>query len=96
MLEYDVAADVLNFLPVEVRPEVLQRVASLETVQPSAMEELEGIMKKQFASSSSAKSSSFGGVKAAAKIDHRRLWRGRGPRHATRHSPVLPLGRNLG
>ena len=68
VLEYDVAADVLNFLPVEVRPEVLQRVASLETVQPSAMEELEGIMKKQFATSSSAKSSSFGGVKAAAKI----------------------------
>jgi len=40
----------------------------LETVQPSAMEELEAIMKKQFASSTSARSSSFGGVKAAAKI----------------------------
>jgi flagellar motor switch protein FliG len=68
VLEYDVAADVLNFLPSESRPEILQRVASLETVQPSAMEELEAIMKKQFASNSSAKSSSFGGVKAAAKI----------------------------
>lgn len=68
VLEYDVAADVLNFLPTESRPEILQRVASLETVQPSAMEELESIMKKQFASNSSAKSSSFGGIKAAAKI----------------------------
>lgn len=68
VLEYDVAADVLNFLPGEVRPEVIQRVASLETVQPSAMEELEAIMQKQFSTSSSAKSSSFGGVKAAAKI----------------------------
>lgn len=68
VLEYDVAADVLNFLPADSRPEILQRVASLETVQPSAMEELEAIMKKQFASNSSAKSSSFGGVKAAAKI----------------------------
>lgn len=68
VLEYDVAADVLNFLPAEVRPEIIQRVASLETVQPSAMEELESIMRKQFSSSSSAKSSSFGGVKAAAKI----------------------------
>ena len=68
VLDYDVAADVLSFLPVESRPEVVQRVASLETVQPSAMEELEGIMKKQFSTSSSAKSSSFGGVKAAAKI----------------------------
>jgi len=68
VLEYDVAADVLNFLPSENRPEIIQRVASLETVQPSAMEELEGIMKQQFSTSSSAKSSSFGGVKTAAKI----------------------------
>jgi flagellar motor switch protein FliG len=68
VLEYDVAADVLNFLSPESRPEIMQRVASLETVQPSAMEELESIMKKQFSSSSSAKSSSFGGIKAAAKI----------------------------
>jgi flagellar motor switch protein FliG len=68
VLEYDVAADVLNFLPPEARPEVIQRVASLETVQPTAMDELEEIMKKQFSTNSSAKSSSFGGVKAAAKI----------------------------
>jgi len=68
VLEHEVAADVLNFLPAETRPEVIQRVASLETVQPSAMEELESIMKKQFSNNSSAKSSSFGGVKAAAKI----------------------------
>jgi flagellar motor switch protein FliG len=68
VLEYDVAADVLNFLPPDARPEIMQRVASLETVQPSAMEELESIMKKQFSTSSSAKSSSFGGIKAAAKI----------------------------
>ncbi|MDA8781654.1 flagellar motor switch protein FliG [Porticoccaceae bacterium] len=68
VLEYDIAADVLNFLPKEKRAEIMQRVASLETVQPSAMEELEGIMKQQFSSSSSAKSSSFGGIKTAAKI----------------------------
>ena len=68
VLEYDVSADVLNFLEPESRPEILQRVASLDTVQPTAMDELEEIMKKQFSSSSSAKSSSFGGVKAAAKI----------------------------
>ena len=68
VLDYDVAADVLSFLPPEARPEIVQRIASLETVQPSAMEELEMIMKKQFSNSSSAKSSSFGGVKAAAKI----------------------------
>ena len=68
VLEYDVAADVLSYLPGESRAEIIQRVASLETVQPSAMEELEAIMKKQFSTNSSAKSSSFGGIKAAAKI----------------------------
>jgi flagellar motor switch protein FliG len=68
VLDYDVAADVLNYLPPEARPEIIQRVASLETVQPSAMEELEAIMQKQFSKNSSAKSSSFGGIKAAAKI----------------------------
>jgi flagellar motor switch protein FliG len=68
VLEYEVAADVLSFLPAEVRSEIVQRVASLETVQPAAMRELEAIMKAQFSSNSSAKSSSFGGVKAAANI----------------------------
>jgi flagellar motor switch protein FliG len=68
VLEPMVAADVLAFLPVDSRAEVIQRVASLETVQPSAMVELEAIMKKQFSTNSSAKSSSFGGVKAAANI----------------------------
>jgi flagellar motor switch protein FliG len=68
VLEHTVAADVLNFLPADARPEIIQRIASLDTVQPSAMEELEQIMMKQFASNSSSKSSSFGGVKAAAQI----------------------------
>jgi flagellar motor switch protein FliG len=68
VLEYDVAADVLVFLPSSARSEIVQRIASLETVQPSAMSELEAIMKQQFSNNSSAKSSSFGGVKSAAKI----------------------------
>ena len=68
LLESSVAADVLNFLPPDSRPEVIQRVASLDTVQPSAMAELEGIMKMQFSKSASSQSSSFGGVEAAAKI----------------------------
>ena len=68
VLEAEVAADVLAFLPNDTRPEVIQRVASLDTIQPSAMEELESIMKKQFSNNASSSSSSFGGVKAAAKI----------------------------
>ena len=68
VLEFEVAADVLQFLPQAVRPEIMQRVAALETVQPAAMSELESIMKKQFSNNSSARSSSVGGVKQAAKI----------------------------
>ena len=68
VLEFEVAADVLQFLPETVRPEIMQRVAALETVQPAAMLELESIMKKQFSNNSSARSSSVGGVKQAAKI----------------------------
>ena len=68
LLESEVAADVLTFMPGDVRPEVIQRIASLGTVQPSAMAELETIMKQQFSKAASAQSSSFGGVKAAAKI----------------------------
>ena len=36
VLEFEVAADVLQFLPQTVRPEIMQRVASLETVQPAS------------------------------------------------------------
>ena len=37
VLDHQVAADVLNFLPEETRPEIIQRVASLETVQPLSL-----------------------------------------------------------
>lgn len=68
VLEPDVAADVLNFLPAEARPEIISRVATLDTVPPSAMKELEQIMNKQFSSNSSTASASMGGIKAASKI----------------------------
>ncbi len=68
VLEYDVAADVLGFLPADSRSEIMQRIGALETVQPAAMQELEQIMKTQFSNNSTAKSSSLGGVKTAAKI----------------------------
>jgi flagellar motor switch protein FliG len=68
VLEHAVAADVLSYLPSDIRPEIVQRVGALETVQPAAMQELEAIMKKQFSNNSSARSSNVGGVQAAAKI----------------------------
>jgi len=67
-LEYELGADVLHYLPEELRPEIIMRIAQLETIQPEALEELETIMQKQFSSNSAVKSSSVGGIKAAAKI----------------------------
>jgi flagellar motor switch protein FliG len=68
LLENSTAADVMIYLPTDVRPEVVQRIASLDTVQPAAMQELEAIMKQQFSKSASNASSSFGGLTAAAGI----------------------------
>jgi flagellar motor switch protein FliG len=67
-LEFELAADVLHFLPEELRPDLIMRVAQLETIQPEALEELETIMQKQFSSNSAVKSSNVGGVTQAAKI----------------------------
>jgi len=68
VLDSEIAADVLNFLPAENRPEIVARIANLDTVPPAAMQELETVLKQQFAASAAGASSSFGGVKAAAKI----------------------------
>jgi flagellar motor switch protein FliG len=67
-LDYSLAADVLSYLDEAIRPEVMMRVANLETIQPEALDELEVIMKQQFSNNSAVKSSSVGGVVAAAKI----------------------------
>jgi len=68
VLEHDIAAQVLDYIPDTKRAEIIQRVASLDTVQPSAMAELEGIMAEQFTNSSSAKAASLGGIETAAQI----------------------------
>ena len=68
VVEPQVAADVLAFLAKNVRAEVVRRVASLETVQPSAMEELEVIMKQQFADNTSAASATFGELQLLLKL----------------------------
>jgi flagellar motor switch protein FliG len=67
VLEADVAAQVLGFLPEQQRSEIVQRVATLEAIQPAAMRELEGLLTQQF-SNTSAQSANFGGVETAATI----------------------------
>jgi flagellar motor switch protein FliG len=69
-LDSDQAADIVVHLPEKVRIDVIQRIATLDGIQPSALQELNEIMEKQFAgnNASNVKSSSVGGVKAAANI----------------------------
>lgn len=67
-LDPDHAADVLSCLPERVRSDVLLRIATLDGIQPSALQELDEILEKQFSGNSAVKSSSVGGVKSAADI----------------------------
>ncbi len=67
-LEHDQAAEVLSVFPEPVRVDVILRIATLEGIQPSALQELNDIMERQFAGNANVKASSVGGVKTAANI----------------------------
>lgn len=68
-LESDQAASVLQEFPEKVRSDLVLRVATLNGVQPSAMQELNDILERQLKGGGSGlKSSSIGGVKCAANI----------------------------
>jgi flagellar motor switch protein FliG len=67
-LDYAIAADVLILLPDDIQHEVLHRIATLDSVQPEAIEQLERVMQLQFQANTSLRASKIGGVKAAAKI----------------------------
>ena len=67
-LEPGVAADVLVLLPEDVQSDIIHRIATLETVQPDALAELERVMQKKFKDNTSLRASQVGGVGAAAKI----------------------------
>ena len=67
-LEPSVGADVMNMLPVDLQADVIRRVATLETVQPDALRELEMVMQRKFAANTSLRASQVGGVKAAAAL----------------------------
>ncbi len=67
-LENDQAAEVLMQFQDTVRIDVILRIATLEGIQPSALQELNVIMEKQFSGSVNMKSSAVGGVKTAANI----------------------------
>jgi flagellar motor switch protein FliG len=68
-LEPDQAAAVLTMLPENTRGDILMRIATLEGVHPSALNELDEVLERQFSGGGAPKASSgFGGPKAAAGI----------------------------
>ena len=68
-LEADQAAEVIGYLPARTRSDVVMRIATLDGVQPHALNELDEIMERQFSGNSTKlKSASVGGLKAAADI----------------------------
>ncbi len=67
-LDPDMAAEVVGYFDHKVRLDILLRVAALNTVQPSALKELNEILEKQFAGNSNTSRAAMGGVKRTADI----------------------------
>lgn len=67
-LDPDHSAQVVGHMPdPRVRQDLMMRVASLDTVQPAALQELNDILEKQF-SGATTQASAMGGTKVAAEI----------------------------
>ena len=67
-LEPAQGSDVLVMLDEKIQPEIIKRIATIQTVQPDALKDLEIVMQKKFAANTSLRASQVGGVKAAAQI----------------------------
>lgn len=67
-LDYGLAAEVLSLLPEDIQPDIVNRIASLNTVQPEPLRDLEQVMQRKFKQSSTMRASQIGGIKAAARI----------------------------
>lgn len=67
-LDPDQSSEVLANFDEKARLDIIMRVASLETVQPQALNELNAILERQFSGGTSAQTSRIGGIKRAAEI----------------------------
>lgn len=68
-LDADQAAEILTALPSLMRADILMRIATLDGVHPSALNELDEVLEKQFSGNGGSQNASgFGGPKAAAEI----------------------------
>jgi len=67
-LDFDQAADVLNFFTERQRNEVMLRIATMEGIQPSALKDLNEVLFHVLAGGDKVRKSSLGGVKTAAEM----------------------------
>lgn len=67
-LERDHASDVLKSLPERMRNDVLLRIATLDGIQPQALQELNEVLSKVLAGGEKLKKATLGGTKATAEI----------------------------
>jgi flagellar motor switch protein FliG len=67
-LDPEHSAAILGRFSESVRPEVLARIATLDGVQPTALNRLDEIIERQFSGKDSARTATIGGAKTAASI----------------------------
>ena len=68
LMDSDQAADVMMYLPENMRSDLMMRIATMKGIQPAALRELDEIMEKQLTGSDNVKSTTIGGVDAVANI----------------------------
>ncbi|MEW5880076.1 MAG: flagellar motor switch protein FliG [Pseudomonadota bacterium] len=67
-LERDHASEVLKCLPERMRNDVLLRIATLDGIQPQALQELNEVLSKVLAGNEKLRKATLGGTKATAEI----------------------------
>lgn len=67
-LDADHAADTLKFLPARVQSDILMRIATMDGVQPQALQELDDVLDRQLSGNATTNTSMLGGVRTAANI----------------------------
>lgn len=67
-LDSSQAAKVISYIPEEMRADLLMRVATIEGIQPDALDELDAVMERQLGSANRLQAAGFGGPKIVADI----------------------------
>jgi len=68
LLDADLSAEVLSLLPENQRSDIIMRIATMDSVQPAAIKELDDMMEQQLTGSDGIQASSVGGIDSAANI----------------------------